>query len=381
MCVAVKKIILDSRFCCIFACEKDSFLLRFYCFICMVYKGLNVNALMADYDLDYDQLQAEFEAENLESVLDFVNEDSIFPVSRHRMWRSLLDNRYVVEDVVTRESEGTYHVRHILHPLLDMPEGTAVCSVMHRQLADDEPKTEISPILLLIYSSPALIGYCHYSGRELGFEAVASLVGSLVGPQMTYWIDEAGERACLQCSGGYLLGTVHRDGSMVMDFSAFMPDSRLAMPRALWPAEVAQFADLMGRVASAKSSMAGKVLRADKDEVLESILAFVRPMAELKTSRVRRGWEELWMWLMDIPQVWNYVAKPLGDKLFNPNSIAHILSQMNEMGVVELGVKSHISKLQPQVNENFRTNLSLPPSDRVRGVVRVYLEKAMKSRL
>lgn len=356
-------------------------MLRFYCFICMVYKGLNVNALMADYDLDYDQLQAEFEAENLESVLDFVSEDSIFPVSRHRMWRSLLDNRYVVEDVVTRESEGTYHVRHILHPLFDTPEGTAVCSVMHRQLADDEPKTEISPILLLIYSSSALIGYCHYSGRELGFEAVVSLVGSLVGPQMTYWIDEAGERACLQCSGGYLLGTVHMDGSMVMDFSAFMPDARLAMPRALWPAEVAQFADLMGRVASAKSSMAGKVLRADKDEVLESILAFVRPMAELKTSRVRRGWEELWIWLMDIPQVWNYVAKPLGDKLFNPNSIAHILSQMNEMGVVELGVKSHIAKLQPQVNENFRTNLSLPPSDRVRGVVRVYLEKAMKSRL
>lgn len=356
-------------------------MLCFYCFICMIYKDLNIGTLVADYDLDYEQLQAEFEAENLESVLDFVNEDSIFPVSRHRMWRSLLDNRYVVEDVVTREPDGDYHVRHILHPLLDMPDGTAVCSVMHRQLAEGEPSTEGAPILLLLYTSPAIIGYCHYSGRALGFDAVASLVASAVGPQMTYWIDEAGERVCLQCRGGYLLGSVRVDGPMVMDFSAFMPDARLSMPRALWPAEVAQFADLMGRVASAKGSMAGKVLCADKDEVLEAILAFVRPMAELKTSRVRRGWEELWMWLMDIPQVWNYVARPLGGKPFNANSIAHILSQMNEMGVVDLQVKSHIAKLQPQAGENFRTNLSSPPSDRVRGVVRGYLEKAMRSRL
>lgn len=347
----------------------------------MVNSDLNTSKLLLEYELDYEQLEQEYEVENLESILDFIDEDSIFPVVRHRVWQSILDNRYLVEDVVTKEPEGDYRVRHILHALIDTEEGTKVCSFLQRQPAGGEADSGGMSALLMLYYPTALLSYCHYCNKVLDMESVASVVGSAVGPQMTYWIDDAGERVCLQCCGGYLLGAVQMGGTMVMEFSAFMPEGRLALPRTLWPAEATPFADLIGRVISPKGSMQGKVLRADHDEVLEAILAFVRPMGVLKSRRVKRNWEDLWVWLLDFPQVWDYVAKPLGGKLFNANSIAHILSQMNEMGVVTLGVKSHIARLQPEANENFRTNLSSPPSDRVRGVVRGYLAKVTASRL
>ena len=346
----------------------------------MIDKALDVCSLLADYELDYDQLELEFDVENQQSILDSIGEESIFPVSQHRVWHSMLGNRYVVEDVVTKDSDGNYRIRHILHALIDSPEGTTACSFLQRQPEVDASAPEGSSAMLLVYSPSVLLGYCHYCGRALDVNAVASVVGSAVGPQMTYWIDDAGEHVCLQCQGGYLLGSVRMDGPMVLTFTAFMPETRVSMPRTLWPAEVVPFADLVGRVMSPKG-MQGKVLRADKNETLEAILAFVRPFASLKTRRVKRSWENLWVWLLDFQPVWNYVAKPLGGKPFNANSIAHILSLMNEEGVVELGVKSHIAKLQPEANENFRTNLSSPPSDRVRGVVRGYLEKVVKSRL
>lgn len=350
-------------------------------FMSMIDSDLNIGVVLRDYELDYSQLELESEVEDLESILDFIGEDSIFPFSRHRVWQSLSGNRYVVEDVVTMEPNGDYRIRHILHTLLDSPEGTSVCSFLQRQPGGGEAEPAGQSVMLLVYAPSALLSYCHYCGRTLDLEAVASMVGSAVGPQMTYWIDDAGKCVCLQCRGGYLLGSMQMDGPVVMTFAAFMPEARLAMPRTLWPAEVAPFADLLGRVMNPKGSMQGKVLSADRDEVLEAILAFVRPLAKLKSRRVKRNWEYLWLWLLDFPQVWAYVARPLGDKPFNANSIAHILSQMNEMGVVDLGVKSHIAKLQPEVNENFRTNLSSPPPDRVRGVVRGYLEKVMRSRL
>lgn len=327
--------------------------------------------------MDYEQMELESETENLESVLDFVDDDSIFPVSHYRMWSSLLENRYVVEDVVTQEANGDYLLRHILHALLDSAEGTVVCSFLHHLPVGDEAGRADAPVMLLMYSPSAMLSYCHYCGRALELDAVASAVGSAVGPQMTYWIDDAGEQVCLQCKGGFMLGAVRMEGPLVMTFGAFMPESRLSLPRHLWPAEVAPYADLMCRVTNSRDGVPGKVLRADRDAVLEAILAFVEPLKVLKRQRVKRKWEDLWVWMLDFPQVWDYVARPLGGKLFNPNSIAHILSLMNEMEVVDLQVKSRVVKLLPEVNENFRTNLSSPPSDRVRGVLKSYLRKVV----
>lgn len=352
----------------------------------MITNTSDTKALEFEMDLDlwafYDQL----ETEKAEWIQQNVEQCDIFPLSLFDMDESLEGTKYLLEYIVTPANEKEYAVSLNAHALVNNEDGTMVLT---RMTNNKEPRNG-SNSMILRYLPQAIGSYAHY--RETAKEQrdlLADLVGSGCGPQMSYWMDKEGKQVCMQCLGGYLLGEVEKDYCMVLSFDAFLPNSRIMLPRQLWPAETLPYHEMITNVLenSALYERAFSPIPQENrimitnEALKKEILDFVEPFGKLKSHYVSLEWRTLWTRMLTIPQVWKYVARPVAQAQtgYNRNSIAHIMAIMKEQKIILEDNNLKIACCQPLCNNNFRVNLGKVPDDlQLRELIRSFFDKEKK---
>lgn len=353
----------------------------------LITNDMDFERMLEQMDIDGFELEHELDHLGVESFIQLDKYNSTFPYSSFQIWTSAFGNRYLVEFEVSYKDADEYLVKHQLHALVDDSHGTTVYTFFQRDYGGEVcQEVPFGDQLVLCYEPEVVDDYSYYRdmpGR--GLPLLSSLVNSVCQPPIAYWLDDEQTHVCSQCRGGYLFGDVDDRGCAVYRFRSFMPLDRMMLPTNLWPASAKPYAGLVAKVVNPQNPKPARMLEASPDArraaVEAEIVQFVAPFAELQTSRLSRRWERFWHELLEIPEVWQYVARPVrqAQTNYNRNNIAHILCMMAAQKLISVTSGVRLLELQPSANNNFRIHFGKCPADKeLRNIIIKYFERARK---
>lgn len=352
----------------------------------MITNGMELQYMLTEIKFDKEELQTDLNEDGIESLVQLDMSNYTYPYTYFEIRTFDLGNRHLVEYEINYINDEKYDITFTLHPLVDTPQGTTLYTLF--QLKNSSSDTVDAPhdTLLLRYEPTLLLSYAYYSGHpQHDAELLSALVISSPHTNTSYWLDDTQEHVCIQISDGYLLGTVEEEDCLIFRLQTFMPLNRIMLPPSMWPPETTPYADLIAAVTDNKKPKPSRILEHTTDEhhiALETeILDFIAPFEDLRSRSLTRDWKRFWHDMLAIPEVWQYIARPVrqAGTNYNRNHIAHILNLMKEQKLLTDTSGTELMKLQPLTNDSFRIHFGKNPQNNdLRNILRGYFEKTRK---